>query len=73
MVVLVASKGGDPAADPSRRNIGLIGLVAASLLLCSAQSFELAPRLFRVRCDIRSCLLFRRVEQNILSIVQSGL
>jgi hypothetical protein len=26
------------------RNIGLIGLVAASLLLCSAQSFEPAPR-----------------------------
>jgi hypothetical protein len=29
------------------RNIGLIGLVAASLLLCSAQSFEPAPRLYR--------------------------
>src|SRR5260370_41167437 len=27
------------------RNIGLVGLVATSLLLCSSQSFEPAPRL----------------------------
>ena len=31
------------------RNIGLIGLVAASVLLCSAQSFETAPRLYRAK------------------------
>src|ERR1700758_2634431 len=29
------------------KKIGLIGLLAASLLLCSAQSFEPAPRLYR--------------------------
>jgi hypothetical protein len=31
------------------RNIGLISLVAASVLLCSAQSFEPAPRLYRAK------------------------
>jgi Glycoside-hydrolase family GH114 len=31
------------------RNIGLIGLVAISLLLCSAQSFEPAPKLYRAK------------------------
>ena len=34
---------------PIVRNIGLIGLVAASVLLCSAQSFEPAPRLYRAK------------------------
>jgi hypothetical protein len=34
---------------PIVRNIGLIGLVAAFLLLCSAQSFEPAPRLYRAK------------------------
>jgi len=29
------------------KSIGLIGLVAASLLLCSAQSFQPAPKLYR--------------------------
>jgi hypothetical protein len=31
------------------RNIGMIGLVAASVLLCSAQSFEPGPRLHRAK------------------------
>jgi len=31
------------------KRVGLIGLVAACLLLCSAQSFELAPRLYRAK------------------------
>ena len=31
------------------KSIGLIGLVAASLLLCSAQSFEPAPKLYRAK------------------------
>src|SRR5260370_40650512 len=31
------------------RNIGLIGLVATFLLLCSAQSFEPAPKLYRAK------------------------
>jgi hypothetical protein len=31
------------------KNVGLIGLVAASVLLCSAQSFEPAPRLYRAK------------------------
>ena len=31
------------------KKIGLIGLLAASLLLCSAQSFEPAPRLYRAK------------------------
>jgi hypothetical protein len=31
------------------RRIGLIGLVAASLLLCTAQSFEPAPKLYRAK------------------------
>jgi Glycoside-hydrolase family GH114 len=31
------------------KNIGLIGLVAASLLLCTAQSFEPAPKLYRAK------------------------
>jgi Glycoside-hydrolase family GH114 len=31
------------------RNIGLIGLVAVSLLLCSSRSFEPAPRLYRAK------------------------
>ena len=31
------------------RSIGLIGLVAASLLLCSAQSFQPAPKLYRAK------------------------
>ncbi len=31
------------------RNIGLVGLVATSLLLCSSQSFEPAPRLYRAK------------------------
>src|SRR5260370_20741705 len=31
------------------RSIGLIGLVVAFLLLCSAQSFEPAPRLYRAK------------------------
>ena len=29
------------------KSIGLIGLVAASLLFCSAQSFQPAPKLYR--------------------------
>src|SRR5258707_6207043 len=31
------------------RDIGLVGLVATSLLLCSSQSFEPAPRLYRAK------------------------
>src|SRR5271157_2680870 len=31
------------------RNIGLIGLVSASLLLCSARSFQPAPKLYRAQ------------------------
>ena len=31
------------------RNVGLIGLVGASMLLCSAQSFEPASRLYRAK------------------------
>jgi len=31
------------------RNIGLVGLLATSLLLCSSQSFEPAPRLYRAK------------------------
>ena len=31
------------------RSIGLIGLVAASLLLCTAQSFQPAPKLYRAK------------------------
>jgi len=31
------------------KSIGLIGLVAASLLLCSAQSFQPAPKLYRAK------------------------
>ena len=31
------------------RNIGLIGLVATSLLLCSAQSFEPVPKVYRAK------------------------
>src|SRR5215472_6716159 len=34
---------------PIAEKIGLIGLVAASLLLCSAQSFEPATRLYRAK------------------------
>jgi Glycoside-hydrolase family GH114 len=33
------------------KKIGLIGLLAASLLLCSAQSFEPAPRLYRAKLE----------------------
>src|SRR5271165_5919837 len=33
------------------KNISLIGLVAASLLLCTAQSFEPAPKLYRAQPD----------------------
>jgi hypothetical protein len=31
------------------RNIGMVGLVATSLLFCSSQSFEPAPRLYRAK------------------------
>ena len=31
------------------KRIGLIGLVAASLLLCTSQSFEPAPKLYRAK------------------------
>ena len=31
------------------KSIGLIGLVAAFLLLCSAQSFQPAPKLYRAK------------------------
>jgi hypothetical protein len=31
------------------RGLGVIGLVAASLLLCTAQSFEPAPKLYRAK------------------------
>ena len=31
------------------RRIGLIGLVAASVLLCTAQSFEPVPNLYRAK------------------------
>ena len=34
---------------PIAKKIGLIGLVAASLLLCSARSFEPATRLYRAK------------------------
>jgi Glycoside-hydrolase family GH114 len=34
---------------PIAKKIGLIGLVAASILLCSAQSFEPAPTLYRAK------------------------
>src|SRR5437660_12729338 len=36
---------------PIAKKIGLIGLLAASLLLCSAQSFEPAPRLYRATLE----------------------
>jgi Glycoside-hydrolase family GH114 len=49
VVVLVFSR--EEITQPVRiiRNIGLIGLVAASLLLCFAQSFEPAPKLYRAK------------------------
>jgi hypothetical protein len=42
---------GNHAACPNCKSSGLIGLVAASLLLCSVQSFQPAPKLYRAKPD----------------------
>jgi hypothetical protein len=49
VVVLVVSQGGTMQRVRIVRRVGLIGLVAVSLLLCSARSFQAAPKLYRAK------------------------